>query len=220
MSFLPLEIRPEQGFIDLKNELNEEFFAHAKINNMVSCIYYPQSKKPIYGHFKLEVEGRAWTLIDHDFKGEMIACAQGVDYTPQHTGLNDYDVVPITKLIRSSSENGLPFIRYHITVSPSQLSELRENIGKDKSVSCSRGVLKTLSKYGQFTVPLPFTFTPLTASIYLSTASGLGASRINKVEFVRNKSLSKSIAKCMPAVVIEILVVAFIIHNIYTRCVF
>lgn len=221
MSFLPIDIRPTQDIIHLKNQLNNEFHDHGRIQGLVSYIYYPQSKKPLYGHVKLEVEGKAWALVDHDFKAEVIASAQstGADHRPQgERSGNLNDVVPLTKLIRSSSSYGLPFLRFHITVTPKQLSALRENIGKKKSVSCSRGALQALSKHGEYTVPLPLTLTPLSSAIYLTTASNLGSRRINKINFIRNKNLTKSIAKCMPAIVIEIFVIAFIVYSIYTKC--
>jgi hypothetical protein len=178
---LYLQNQPTIDFHRKKLLLNEKFVKKAKIQGLVSYIYYPSQREcPLLGHAELEIEGDSWTLMGGESK-----------------------VKSLSKMINSSqSGHGFPFFRFNISVTPDQLRELRE---KNMATwgTCSMGVLKTLSNHGNYEVPFPVTLFPFTSSMYLATAKMLGSRRINKIEFYREKNEMNSLAKSAAGVTLE-----------------
>lgn len=165
---------PDKNFHQKKLLLNEEFHTKSKIKGLVSYIYYPtQSEFPHLGHAELEIEGYSYTLM----------------YS------SNFKVRLLSNMIRSSeSENGLPFFRFHISVTPNQLKDLREINPNTWGPLCGMGVAKALSMQGKYTIPLPVTISPFVSAIYLTCVKALGSQRISSIELHGGKNRMMNLA--------------------------
>lgn len=165
------------------DQLHDEFNRKAKIQGLVSYIYYPtQRENPFIGHGELEIEGDSWTLTSFCVSRK-----------------------PISRMIYSSTlGEGFPFFRFKISVTPKQLSKLRNNVSKTRSCSCSYGALSSLSRNGKYSVPLPFSYVPSLSAAYLGTAKMLGSDRVKKIQFIGGESYMLNLSKSAPGVVYEL----------------
>jgi hypothetical protein len=173
---------PSYDVYQRKQLLNEEFYEKSKIHGLVSYIYYPsQNQVPILGHAELEIEGCSYSFVNpYRFK-----------------------IKTLSQMIYSSEQKGgFPFFRFHLSVTPNQLLDIKENNLKKLGLLCSTGVAKSLSRHGKYTIPLPFTWSPLLSAIYLTSAKKLGSQRVSQIEFHRGKSFI-SISKGITGVVYE-----------------
>lgn len=188
VNHIPLKIRdmenpPTDEFHRKKMLLNEDFKNNAKIQGLVSYIYYPSQKEfPLFGHGELEIEGNSYTLM---------------------SDLNR-KVRPLSKMIHASlSGTGFPFLRFNVSVTPNQLSKMREFAPTTSGFICSMSALKPLSQYADFKIPLPFTISPLMSAIYLTAAKKLSSQRISGIEFYRTESSLKNLSKAITGVAVE-----------------
>lgn len=173
---------PPVEFHQKKLLLNEEFNTQARIQGLVSLIYYPsQQEVSFLGHAELEVEGQSWTLMLYP------------------------NAKPLAKMIRSSlSGTGYPFFRFDISVTPNQLQELRKNVMTTKGPFCAIGALKALSRYGDYSVPFPVSLFPLASAAYLTVAKALGSRRIGQIQFYGDQNCPMmNLAKGLPGVIVE-----------------
>ncbi len=189
--------QPSSDYKKLKLALNEEFIRKAQIQGLVSYIYYP-STHYIFGHSEVEVEGRSWTLMR--------------DFT--------FGSKSLSRMIQSSkSGRGYSFFRFDIAVTPNQLIEMRENVWKIRSIICSHGALRSLSRYGKYSVPLPLTITPFISAAYLMIAKKMGSKRIKQIQFFgcESESKFKNLIKCIPGIFVELVALASVISYPFTE---
>ena len=186
MALFSNEKEANQVKLELKRALHEEFNNKAKINGLVSYLYWPTgrcSEGSMLGHAKLELEQEAWNL---------------------GLSIPGGNKKPLAALIKSSEKSGRPFMCFRITVTPKQLKALRENIGKDSSATCSHGVFKTLSKNGISAVPLPISLSPLMSAVYLGIGKQFGFNDIKTIEFYGSSNLLKKKHKWVPGILGEV----------------
>ena len=173
--YLQLQDQPPNEFHKKKLLLNEEFKTKAKIQGLVSYIYYP-SGTIVVGHAELELEGTSWTLL----------------------GKNAY-AKPLSRMISASrSGYGLPFFRFNISVTPNQLHELEVKSMSVPGLTCSIGAFLALALYGKYKIPFPIAISPLATSLYLTAAQKSGSRRIGKIEFYGGDSHMRNFIKCIP----------------------
>ncbi len=171
---------------NLKKKLNSEFMKEAKINDLVSYIYYPSIV--IGGHSEVEAEG---------------ICAD-IDFFKK-TKLLDHRLRKIRRA--ASSEMNFPFFRYVIAVTPEQLAKLRENISESTPGHCAFASLTKLSKNCNYNVPFLFKLPPpLASGLYLHCAKALGSKRISKIEFYGNENRIKNLI-ILPGVLTDSIVI-------------
>jgi len=155
-----------------KTNLHDDFNKNAKINGIVSYIYYPSGEAK-QGHAELEVEGECWS----------VSCT-----SIQHESL-ERKIKRSTTIINSLMPNkmlGRYFKQYLITISPHQLKQLKESMEKgielDQSSTsslllsmaqgltyktCSYHVLSKLSENSDFNIPMPYKISPLLTELYI-----------------------------------------------------
>jgi hypothetical protein len=167
---------------ELKKELNVEFMQKAKINDLVSYIYYPYYGDT--GHAELEVEGVCSTYKLGKCKTE------------------SFD----SRMVRKRAcRSTLPFYRYVISVTPEQLKNLCERMDQKRWCTpiCSLDALTVLAKGANYSVPFIFRLSPLISAHYLSIVNSLGSERIKKIKFYEGHSahekqrLEKIIRECI-----------------------
>jgi len=146
---VPVEIQ------DLKRKLNEDFTQNAKINGLVSVLYYPGQRRMAIGHAELEVEGTCYSITS--------------------------DPRPLSEKIKAAREGRLPFKQCHISVTPQQLARFRDR-EKISSLTCMHQVSRNLSKYLDFHVPQLINLSPLASYAYLNLSKAMGNKRITKIE--------------------------------------
>ncbi len=174
MIYLNPADRPPAEIHDLKMKLNQEFNDKAKINGLVSYIYYPTSYAIVGGHSEIELEGRAWTLVA--------------------LGAADRSLAP---MIRTQKKRGFfPFYRIYFSVTPNELKNLRESVSRTKGITCSHGALTALANQGIYSVPGLFNISPAMSFYYLAAAKSLGSKRIWKIDLHGNENEFLNVIKC------------------------
>ncbi len=178
---------PSMDFYQQKELLNREFDQKGKIQGLVSYVYYPSMDSFLLpGHTELEIEGNTHTLMT----------------TYSNHGK------PLSKMIKASTnENGLPLICFHISTTPHQLRDLKENVLNIQSGLCSVGVAKALSKHGEYSIPLPLNLSPLLSAAYLTGSHFLGSSRVKKIDIYAGNDPLTNFKKIMPGIIIESLAI-------------
>ncbi|PWU13825.1 MAG: hypothetical protein C5B45_05525 [Chlamydiae bacterium] len=172
--------KPLKESIERKKNLNKEFGDKAHIKGFVSYIYYPSQREgPPSGHSELEIEGNSYTLLTKARR-----------------------VRPLSHMIRRAEKgDGMPFFRFNISVTPSQLDKLREGVSTTNSKICSLGVANALKQYANFKIPLPLALLPLLSTIYLTAANRLGSQRIYQIESYGDPL--RNLSKIIPGAAME-----------------
>lgn len=167
----------------LKKALNDDFYENAKINGIVSYIYYPTGEAK-QGHSELEIEGCCWGTIFALEKFESLE----------------------KKIKRSTTKDpfkpwkmkGRFFKKYTITVSPKQLEQLKNELYEPKTrptktlgilqeissgltyKTCSYNVLTLLSNNSEFKVPIPYKISPFLTELYIKKTKPSEVKEIKK----------------------------------------
>lgn len=204
--------QPSENHQELTKTLNNEFKQKAPIKGLVSYIYYPYADT-LTGHAELEIGGTCWTIKNDLLKDE--------NDLSKHDQFREGFLEK--RLFKTQNGSGLPFYRYVITVTPEQLKQLEENIGKRfvYSFICSYEVLTELAQNTDFHVPFLFKLSPFISSCYLSKAKELKEHRIEKIEFYGNEKTNYLmnmgiVSECMSIVVIVVTTTCYIALTLYS----
>lgn len=184
------ELHQEQN--KLRKLLNDDFMKNAKINDLVSYLYYPSII--ISSHAELEIEGDCWSKVNNRY----------------------YDKVSSLDAKARMARRGkrkifLPFFRYALSVTPKQLQRLRTNIDNECSGHCAFSALVKLSKHCDFNVPFFFKLSPMLSGMYLYCAKKMSSSRIQKIEYSGNESYIKDLVVLAPGLAVELTPMVFVI---------
>ncbi len=179
-----------------RRALNDDFNNHAKINGLVSVIYYPGAAGCCAyptGHSELEVEGSCYTFI----------------------GNMQTEEEPLHGKIQKAKRGRLPFWQSHIYITPRQLSNIKNTLASSQPLdseginmqrgssgekrldaqlanvrtnpqicgaTCMHGVSDILDRSANIHIPALINVSPLASYLYLRTAKILGSDRITKIE--------------------------------------
>ena len=155
--------QPPLGFRSQKQALNMQF--HKAYIKTVGVVYYPLQTKKAGGHVELEVDGRCYTLKPLLYK-----------------------IQSLQDKINYARTDGFPFFHFQIKVTSQQFDNLKKDGWKERSPICSYAVSKSLLKYADFNIPLPFSLSPLASGIYLKSISKFGVSRIKSIDYYSSKT--------------------------------
>ena len=146
-------------------------------NEPISFVYYPSMREvSCLGHAELRFGRKSWNLLK---------------------GMGDRRVRSFEQMLQASEgERGIPFIQFFISASPEQVKALSQNLGTRSANICSRGVCAELERSIEYSVPMPFTISPLSSAVYLTLAKGLGSKRITRIEFCGNSNRIYNLKKC------------------------
>ena len=165
-----------------------------EIKKFVSYIYYPYQGSPI-GHSELEIEGNSYALTSlTNLISIKDILTQG--RSAQGHRKENRNIRPLSHMIkRTHSKLGLPFFRFSISVTPSQLDDLRKAVLIISDITCSMGIAVALKQCADFVIPMPLALSPSASALYLTAANKLGVRRIYQIESYGNPlgNLSKVI---------------------------
>jgi len=151
-----------------------------KIDRLVSILYFPTSSQLISGHVEIEFKGTVYNLTE--VEGKLDAVDQ-LGHTLTFFEFNpEKAMAPLEKMITHAYRGGSPFYRFVIEQTPEIIERLKNDIWKNRSLSCSYGAVSALANAGGYRVPPFFRILPSLTNVYLTFAEAFGDRRIKKVE--------------------------------------
>jgi hypothetical protein len=127
--------QPIERHCAITQALHDEFYQKAPIRGLVSYLYYPKRHIGNVGHAEIEIEG----------------------YTHDPMNGNSYPhSSSLSGRIAAATNNGMPFFRFFLTVTPRQMDMIKQYMPRRSFVSCSEGALTMIAECGGPVVPQPF----------------------------------------------------------------